>query len=134
MWSVWLRFFLQTISIVRYKILQLEVEKHHFILIIGPHVSKYIFQAQYSPKWPWNFRANLTLFEYTLIISQWPSKCNFTKYITLLDEIKAVILSRVACKEKSGRFWRCTYKMPYFIKNSTQNRLVPDNKVAYWRW
>jgi hypothetical protein len=50
--SLWLRFFLQTISIVRYKILQLEVEKHHFILIIGPHVNKYIFQAQYSPKRP----------------------------------------------------------------------------------
>jgi hypothetical protein len=28
----------------------LEVEKHHFILIIGPHVNKYIFQGQYSPK------------------------------------------------------------------------------------
>jgi hypothetical protein len=27
MWSLWLRFFLQTISIVRYKILRLEVEK-----------------------------------------------------------------------------------------------------------
>jgi hypothetical protein len=50
--SLWLRFFLQTISIVRYKILQLEVGKHHFILIIGPHVNKYIFQAQYSPKRP----------------------------------------------------------------------------------
>jgi hypothetical protein len=56
MWSFWLRFFLQAISIVRYKILWLEVEKHHFILIIGPHVNKYIFQAQYSPKRPWNFR------------------------------------------------------------------------------
>jgi hypothetical protein len=56
MWSLWLRFFLQTISIIRYKILWLEVEKHHFILIIGPHVNKYIFQAQYSPKRPWNFR------------------------------------------------------------------------------
>ena len=31
--------FLQTISIVKYKILQLEVEKHHFILIIGLHVN-----------------------------------------------------------------------------------------------
>jgi hypothetical protein len=30
----------------------LEVEKHHFILIIGPHVNEYIFQAQYSPKRP----------------------------------------------------------------------------------
>jgi hypothetical protein len=29
----------------------LEIEKHHFILIIGLHVNKYIFQAQYSPKW-----------------------------------------------------------------------------------
>jgi hypothetical protein len=44
--------FLQTISIVMYKILQLEVEKYHFILIIAPHVNKYKFQAQYSPKWP----------------------------------------------------------------------------------
>jgi hypothetical protein len=30
----------------------LEVEKHYFILIIAPHVNKYIFQAQYSPKRP----------------------------------------------------------------------------------
>jgi hypothetical protein len=30
-----LRFFLQTISIVRYKILRLEVEKHHITFIIG---------------------------------------------------------------------------------------------------
>jgi hypothetical protein len=30
----------------------LKVEKHHLILIIGPHVNKYIFQAQYSPKRP----------------------------------------------------------------------------------
>jgi hypothetical protein len=52
MWSVGMRFFLQTISIVRYKILQLKVEKNHFVLIIGPHVNKYIFQAQYSPKRP----------------------------------------------------------------------------------
>jgi hypothetical protein len=52
MWSLWLRFFLQTISIVKYKILRLEVEKHHFILIIDPHVNKYIFQAQYSPNGP----------------------------------------------------------------------------------
>jgi hypothetical protein len=53
MWSLWLRFFLQTISIVRYKILWLEVEKHHFILIIGLHINKYIFQAnihQNSPE------------------------------------------------------------------------------------
>jgi hypothetical protein len=54
--SLWLRFFLQTVSIVRYKILRLVVEKHHFILIIAPHDNKYIFQAQYSPKRPWNFR------------------------------------------------------------------------------
>jgi hypothetical protein len=54
--SLWLRFFLHTIGIVRYKILWLEVEKHHFILMIAPHVNKYIFQAQYSPKRPWNFR------------------------------------------------------------------------------
>jgi hypothetical protein len=26
--------------------------KISFILIIGPHVNKYTFQAQYSPKWP----------------------------------------------------------------------------------
>jgi hypothetical protein len=30
----------------------LEVENHHFILIFGPHVNKYIFQAQYSPTRP----------------------------------------------------------------------------------
>jgi hypothetical protein len=30
----------------------LEVGKHHFILIIDPHVNKYIFQAQYLPKRP----------------------------------------------------------------------------------
>jgi hypothetical protein len=30
----------------------LEVGKLHFILSIGPHVNKYIFQAQYSPKRP----------------------------------------------------------------------------------
>jgi hypothetical protein len=47
--------------LVRYKILRLEVEKHHFIFIIGPHVNKYMFQhvsGQYSPKRPWNFRVN----------------------------------------------------------------------------
>jgi hypothetical protein len=33
--SLWLRFFLQTICKVRYKILQLEVGKHHFILIMA---------------------------------------------------------------------------------------------------
>jgi hypothetical protein len=38
--SLWLRFFLQTIGILRYKILRLVVEKHHFIMIIGPHVAK----------------------------------------------------------------------------------------------
>jgi hypothetical protein len=37
------KIFLQSISIVRYKILWLEVENHHFILIIGPHVNKYMF-------------------------------------------------------------------------------------------
>jgi hypothetical protein len=41
--SLQLRFFLQTINIVRYNILDLEVEKHHFILIFSPHVNKYIF-------------------------------------------------------------------------------------------
>jgi hypothetical protein len=30
----------------------LYVEKHHFFLIIGPHVNKYIFQAHYSPNRP----------------------------------------------------------------------------------
>jgi hypothetical protein len=30
----------------------LELEKHHFIFIIGPHVDNYIFHAQYSPKQP----------------------------------------------------------------------------------
>jgi hypothetical protein len=44
--------FLQTIGILRYKILRLEVEKHQFILIIGQHVNKYIFEAQYSRKRP----------------------------------------------------------------------------------
>jgi hypothetical protein len=47
--SLWLRYFLHPIGIVRYKILRLEVEKHHFISIIAPHVNTYIFQAQYSP-------------------------------------------------------------------------------------
>jgi hypothetical protein len=47
--SLWLRFFLQTISKVRYKILRLEVEKHHFILIIGPHVNKDMFQHVSRP-------------------------------------------------------------------------------------
>jgi hypothetical protein len=50
--------FLQTISIVKYKILQLEVEKHHFIFIIDPHVNKYIFQAWYSSKRPWILGVN----------------------------------------------------------------------------
>jgi hypothetical protein len=30
----------------------LEVEKHHFILIIALLVNKYVFQAQYSPNQP----------------------------------------------------------------------------------
>jgi hypothetical protein len=38
------------ISIVRYKILQLEVEKHHFNLIIDPNINKFIFQAQIFTK------------------------------------------------------------------------------------
>jgi hypothetical protein len=63
MWSHWLRFFLETISIIRYKILQLEVGKHHFIFIISPHVNKYIFKAQYSPKRPWNFRGKKCWFD-----------------------------------------------------------------------
>jgi hypothetical protein len=46
--------FLGTLSltVLRYKILRLVVEKHHFILIIGAHVNKYEFEAQYSPKQP----------------------------------------------------------------------------------
>jgi hypothetical protein len=44
-----MRFFLQTIGIVRYKILWLEVEKHHFILMIGPHVNKYMFEHVSGP-------------------------------------------------------------------------------------
>jgi hypothetical protein len=44
-----LRFFLQTIGMVRYKILRLEVEKHHFSLIIGPHVNKYMFKHVSGP-------------------------------------------------------------------------------------
>jgi hypothetical protein len=47
--SLWLRFFLHTIGIIRYKILWLEVVKHHFILIIGPHVNKYMFQHVSGP-------------------------------------------------------------------------------------
>jgi hypothetical protein len=31
------------------KILRLEVEKHHFILIIGPHINKYMFQHVSGP-------------------------------------------------------------------------------------
>ena len=54
--SLWLRFYLQTISTIRYKILWLEVKKDHFIWIIGLHVNKYIYHAFYSLKWPWNFR------------------------------------------------------------------------------
>jgi hypothetical protein len=48
-WSLWLRFFLQIVSIVRYKILRLEIEKHHFIFIIGPHVNKYMVQHVSGP-------------------------------------------------------------------------------------
>jgi hypothetical protein len=47
--SLWLRFFLHIIGIVRYKILWLEVEKHHFIFIIGPHVNNYMFQHVSGP-------------------------------------------------------------------------------------
>jgi hypothetical protein len=50
--SLWLRFFLQTISIVRYKILWLEVEKHHFIFIIAPLVNKYIFKPNIHQNGP----------------------------------------------------------------------------------
>ena len=52
--SLWLRYFLQAVGVVRYKIKWLKVEKHHFIFIIVPHVDNYIFHAQYSPKQPWN--------------------------------------------------------------------------------
>ena len=45
MQSLWLRFFLQTARIVRYKTLQLEVEKYHFILIFILHMNKYMFEA-----------------------------------------------------------------------------------------
>jgi hypothetical protein len=48
LWSLSPSFCLQSISTIRYKILWLKVEKYHLILIIGPHVNKYIFQAQYS--------------------------------------------------------------------------------------
>jgi hypothetical protein len=44
------KIFLQTISIVWYKILQLKLGKDHLISITGPHVNKYIFQAQYTPE------------------------------------------------------------------------------------
>jgi hypothetical protein len=39
----------------------MEVEKHHFILIIGPHINKYIFQAHYSPKGLWNLGVNFEI-------------------------------------------------------------------------
>jgi hypothetical protein len=55
-WLLWRRFFLQTIRIVRFKILRLKVEKEHFILIFVLHAIKNIFEAQYSPQWSWNFR------------------------------------------------------------------------------
>jgi hypothetical protein len=44
------KIFLQSIGIVRFKILQLKVEKYHLILIFILHAMKYIFEAQYSPK------------------------------------------------------------------------------------
>jgi hypothetical protein len=37
--SVWLSFVLETISIVRYKILRSEVEEHYFILIMSIELS-----------------------------------------------------------------------------------------------
>jgi hypothetical protein len=43
MQSLWVRFIWQTIGIVRYKILELEVEKDHFIFIFILHANKYIF-------------------------------------------------------------------------------------------
>jgi hypothetical protein len=52
MGSLSLRFFLQTISIVWYKILQLKVENHHFLLIIGPHVNKYILRPNIHQNGP----------------------------------------------------------------------------------
>ena len=39
------RFFLQTIRIVRYKILLLKVKENHFILIFVLHMNKCIFEA-----------------------------------------------------------------------------------------
>jgi hypothetical protein len=42
LWHLGLRFLLQSISIVRYKILQLEVGKYHIVFFIGPHVSIHI--------------------------------------------------------------------------------------------
>jgi hypothetical protein len=50
--SLWLRFFLHNIGIVRYKILRLEVGKYRFILIINPHVNKYIFQPNIHQNGP----------------------------------------------------------------------------------
>jgi hypothetical protein len=47
--SLWVRLFLHSIGILRYKILWLKVEKHHFILIIGPHVNKYMFKHVLGP-------------------------------------------------------------------------------------
>jgi hypothetical protein len=53
MWSLWVKFFLQTIRIISYKILQLK--NNNFILIFIICANKYIFEAWYSPKLPWNF-------------------------------------------------------------------------------
>jgi hypothetical protein len=45
-WSLWLRYFLQTIGIVRYMILWLKVKKNHFIFIFVIHANKYIIWGQ----------------------------------------------------------------------------------------
>jgi hypothetical protein len=43
--SLWSRFFLQSISIVRYKILRFEVGKNLFIMTLFLHAHKYMFEA-----------------------------------------------------------------------------------------
>jgi hypothetical protein len=50
--SIWLRYFLRSIGIIRYKILQSEVEKHHFIFIIGPHVNGTYFRPNIQQNSP----------------------------------------------------------------------------------
>jgi hypothetical protein len=93
--SLSLKFFLQTISIVRYKILRLVVEKHHFILIIDPHVNKYIFQAnihQNGPEILGVKRLKPPLYIH-LYFAVSLSITRFKYYITLKSKLQIVKLS-----------------------------------------